>query len=85
MNEDKTDGDDEILVESIEADSKEEYIYIEKHVDLNRPLNYSSRGFGFLLNSGQGSSPNSVLVKQNDGTIIELHQNYAQIVVVEPG
>ena len=64
--------------------TNKQYVYIEKYIEIDRPLNYTPRGFGFLLNSGQTSSPSSILIKENEN-ITELCQNYAQIVVVEPG
>ena len=64
------------------------YYYIEKLVDLRRPDNYSSRGFGFLLNSGQSNKQSNQIFVRNLDDMTEtsiVNQNYAQIVVVEPG
>ncbi|CAF0711793.1 unnamed protein product [Brachionus calyciflorus] len=64
-----------------------QYVYIEKLVDITRPDNYTSRGFGFLLNSGYNSNkselnePINVLI--NDELVL-VNECYAQIVVVEP-
>ena len=73
---------DDVFNESDSA--SKQYVYIEKYIEIDRPLNYTLRGFGFLLNSGKTNSSSSILVKQNEN-FIELCQNYAQIVVVEPG
>lgn len=70
-----------------------QYVYLEKQVDITRPDNYTSRGFGFLLNSGLATSNNvkspiSVLVRNKDTNETEtilVNENYALIVVVEPG
>ena len=64
------------------------YYYIEKLLDLRRPDNYSSRGFGFLLNSGQSNKQSNQIFVRNLDDMTEtsiINQNYAQIVVVEPG
>lgn len=67
-------------------------VYVERQVDISRPANYSLRGFGFLLNTGVGSNDfiNSelfLLVSSGDVFVERpfTYQNYAQIVVVEPG
>jgi len=73
---------DDLLNES-DSNSKQ-YVYIEKYIEIDRPHNYTPRGFGFLLNSGLTNSASPILVKENEA-LIELCQNYAQIVVVEPG
>ena len=67
-------------------------VYVERQIDISRPANYSLRGFGFLLNTGVGSNDfiNSelfLLVSSGDVFVERpfTYQNYAQIVVVEPG
>ena len=81
---------------SEEAATKEtppsKLVYVERQVDISRPVNYSLRGFGFLLNTGVGSNDfiNSelfLLVSSGDVFVERpfTYQNYAQIVVVEPG
>lgn len=80
---------------SEEAATKEppsKLVFVERQVDISRPANYSLRGFGFLLNTGVGSNDfiNSelfLLVSSGDVFVERpfTYQNYAQIVVVEPG
>ena len=85
---------------------KLKFVYLEKEVEIYRPVNYSSRGFGFLLNTGLNANEDFVnselylLVypENNDSvnvnnaistdTFVErlfVYENFAQIVVVEPG
>lgn len=78
------------------TDVKLKFVYLEKEVEISRPFNYSSRGFGFLLNTGLANdfvnSELYLLVNPENAissdTFIErlfVYENFAQIVVVEPG
>lgn len=62
------------------------YAYIEKFIDIERPYDYNSRGFGFLLNSGLLNKSSGALRKLKDSAIDEIvTQNYPQVIVVEHG
>jgi hypothetical protein len=67
------------------------YTFVEKFVSIERPFDYSSRGFGFLLNSGVASKVSSGNAKGNlflnATSLVQnvINQNFAQIVVVEHG
>ena len=80
-NNNEEEGDD-VLNESDSNNSKQ-FVYLEKFVQIERPQGYSARGFGFLLNNGP--APMTILIRQNENLITEVFQNYAQVVVVEPG
>lgn len=76
MNESQSELDDS---------QNQQYVYTETRVEIDRPLDYPFRGFGFLLNSGlnnkESSEPIQVLVSSE---IVLVNKCYAQIVVVEP-
>lgn len=70
-------------------------LFTERIVDIQRPVNYSLRGFGFLLNTGVGSTDfintdlyllvrSDRLAAEEEGRRSFEFLNYAQIVVVEP-
>jgi len=62
------------------------YKFTEKFVQIERPFDHNSRGFGFLLNSGLQNKTGASLKKLQDENIDKvLSQNYAQIVMVENG
>lgn len=80
------------MSEETELDeSNTEYVYLENLVEILRPDNYSSRGFGFLLNSGLSNnntiaqSQQLIVYNKNNEQFIKTNESYAQIVVVEPG
>jgi hypothetical protein len=60
-------------------ENEQDYDLVEKQFDIVRPNDYSSRGFGFLLNTG--------LVNNRNKSENVSHQidSYAQVVVVEHG
>jgi hypothetical protein len=59
--------------------------FVEKHVSIERPFDYSLRGFGFLLSSLEANSKNYYKNLQDSSSLAVVGQNYAQIVVVEHG
>ncbi len=62
------------------------YKFSEKLVEIERPFDHNSRGFGFLINSGLQNKASASLKKLQDEKIDNvLSQNYAQIVMVENG
>ena len=62
------------------------YKFTEKLVEIERPFDHNSRGFGFLLNSGLQNKASASLKKLQDENIDNvLSQNFAQIVMVENG
>ena len=72
-------------------ESNTECVYVENLVEILRPDNYSSRGFGFLLNSGQSNNntiaqaQQLIVFNKNNEQYVTTNESYAQIVVVEPG
>lgn len=71
------DEEPEDLEESEE--NEQDYELVEKQFEIVRPKDYTSRGFGFLLNTG--------LVNNRNKSDNASHQidSYAQVVVVEHG
>ena len=69
--------------EQEELDENEEnehdFEFVEKQFEIVRPKDYTSRGFGFLLNTGLVNNRNKC---DNAGHQID---SYAQVVVVEHG
>ena len=85
-----TSVDDTGADDSLQLSSEAQYEYATRFVEINRPYDYSSRGFGFLLNSGLASNMVLSTCAINHGassptTEEILSRNYAQIVVVEHG
>ena len=82
-----TSANDSNMNDSLNMNEEEEsselvgYTYTPKCVSIERPFDYTSRGFGFLLNSGLAATSKS----QDPSLNSILSQNYAQIVVVEHG
>lgn len=84
-NEEPDQSINESQSDELDESQNQEYVYIETTVDIERPHDYQSRGFGFLLNSGlnnkQSSEPIQLLINNE---IVLIDKCYAQIVVVEP-
>lgn len=89
----QTTEDDSNLNESLTNEEEDslictdfKYTFIEKFVEIERPYDHKSRGFGFLLNCGLQNSNSESLKKLQDDNINKiLSKNYAQIVMVENG
>lgn len=88
----------EVVEEKQESSSPKErvkLVFWERMVEIQRPVKYALRGFGFLLNTGVGSNDfvNSDLflcvpcASETDSYVERSFEylNYAQIVVVENG
>ena len=83
----ETCANDSNMNDSLNMNEQEEssellgYTYTPKCVSIERPYDYTTRGFGFLLNSGLAATS-----KSHDPSLNSiLGQKYAQIVVVEHG
>ena len=89
-NEDTTTKNGELLDETAASVEQQNLLYCDKKIEIDRPLNYAQRGFGFLLNTGlsvNGSSTAGVnlVLKNGDIETTVINDSYAQVVVVEPG
>ena len=100
-NDEKSKSELDDLNDDSSLNLQNQYVYIEKSIDIVRPYDYSSRGFGFLLNSGLSNLNNTnknsnlnqpselkVLKNGNDLNNMEydvISHNCALVVVVEPG
>jgi hypothetical protein len=66
-------------------------LFTEKTIEIVRPINYSQRGFGFLLNTGvlsnstKSTNDRIIILKNGDEETKVPNENYAQVVVVEHG
>jgi hypothetical protein len=74
----------------LEESTMQSVYYVEKFIEITRPINYAQRGFGFLLNTGVSSkgnvnSVNNIILKTGDTETTVVNDSYAQVVVVEPG